>query len=316
MLFKSAAPNQASPAPTMMGTPAASPAVFDVTTAEFEQNVIMASMQRPVIVDFWAPWCGPCKQLGPLLEKAVQAAGGAVLMAKVNIDQNQELAAALRIQSVPTVYAFFGGRPVDGFQGAVPESQIKAFIDKLVALAKQATPGALDIPAALQQGAQALAQGALPMAQQIYAQILAQDAKNAQAYVGLIRTYIAAGQIEQACAMVDHAPPEIGNQSAFAEARSALELAQMSPAAPLADLQARAEKNPQDLQAVYDYALGLYTAGQREAAIESLLSIVRKNRTWNEDAARKHLLKIFEALGPADPLVAEARRKLSTILFS
>lgn len=316
MLFKSAAPNQSAPAPGIMGAPASSPAVFDVTTAEFEQKVIMASMQRPVIVDFWAPWCGPCKQLGPLLEKAVQAAGGTVAMAKVNIDQNQELAAALRIQSIPTVYAFFGGRPVDAFQGAVPESQIKAFVDKLMAIARQAMPGALDIPQALTQAAEALAQGALPMAQQIYAQILEQDEKNAPAYIGLIRTYVTAGQIEQARAMIDHAPPEISNQSAFAEARSALELAQLKPAQPLAELQARAEKNPQDLQAAYDYALGLYSAGKREAGIDGLLAVIKKNRAWNEEAARKHLLKIFEALGPQDPLVVESRRKLSTILFS
>ena len=290
--------------------------IFDVSGAEFEERVLKASMEKPVIVDFWAPWCGPCKQLGPILEAAVQAAGGAVLMAKVNVDENQELGAALRIQSIPTVYAFVGGRPVDAFQGAQPESQIKAFIDKLIQIARQMQPDALDIPAAMKAAAQALAEGHTDTAQGIYMQVLAQDEKNAQAYIGLVRTFIATGHIEQAAQLVENAPDEIAKASAFAEARTALELAQAKPDGSLADLESAVAKNPDDHQARYDLALAQFTSGQKEAAIESLLEILRRNRAWKEEEARKQLLKFFEALGHADPLTVESRKKLSSILFS
>jgi len=290
--------------------------IFDVSTQDFEQRVMMASMQKPIIVDFWAPWCGPCKQLGPALEKVVSEQGGAVLMAKVNLDENQDLAAALRIQSIPTVYAFFQGQPVDGFQGAIPESHIREFVGKLVTLAKSAQPDAIDIPEALKSAAQALADEDLGTAQALYAQILQQDSANVEAYTGMVRTFIAAGQIEQAQAIIENAPEEIANKPAFAQARSALELAKSGPASPLDDLTRKLETNPKDHETRIKLARGLFASGQKMAGVEELLEAIRIDREWNEQAARKELLKFFEALGHADPITVEGRRKLSSILFS
>lgn len=290
--------------------------VFDVGAADFEQKVLAASMERPVIVDFWAPWCGPCKQLGPVLEKVVNAAGGAVTMAKVNIDENQELAAALRIQSIPTVYAFFQGRPVDAFQGSVPESQVKAFIDKLVQVAKANAPDAIDIPEALKGAAQEIANGDFQTAQAIYAHILNQDPQNIQAYVGLVRAVIAGGELKQAEQLIQNAPPEISKQPSFAEAKTALELAQNKPSGSTAALLKKIEADPNDHQSRIDLAAADFAEGRREQAIEHLLESVRRNRGWNEEAARKQLVRFFEAMGHADPLTVESRKKLSSILFS
>ncbi len=290
--------------------------IFETTEADFEQRVLMASMQVPVIVDFWAPWCGPCKQLMPVLEKAVMAAGGDVIMAKVNIDQSPGLAQALQVQSVPTVYAFFQGRPVDGFQGAVPESQIKAFIDKLVKISKQAAPDALDISEALKQAAQFLADKDFASAHELYAHILMQDKNNAPAFVGLVRTLVAAGQVEQARALVDSAPPEISKHASFSEARTVLELAEAVPAHSSDGLIEKIAKDPKDYQARYDLALAEFAAGRREEAIDHLLEIFARKRDWNDDAARKQLVKFFDAMGPADPLTLQGRRRLSSLLFS
>ncbi|MCD8498148.1 MAG: thioredoxin [Alphaproteobacteria bacterium] len=290
--------------------------IFDVSAPDFEDKVMRASMEKPVIVDFWAPWCGPCKQMMPTLEKAVNDLGGDVLLAKVNIDENPELAQALRIQSVPTVYAFLGGRPVDAFQGAQPESAIKTFLHKVVQAAKQMKPDALDIPEALKGAAEALAQGDLMTAQNIYVQVLGQDERNVQAYVGLVRVFIAANELEQAAGMVENAPPEIAKSPLFAEAKTALELAQNKPSGAAAQFEAVLAKNPDDHQARLDFAGALFAEGKKEAAIEQLLISIEKNRMWNEEAARKQLLKYFEALGPVDPLVIESRRKLSSLLFS
>lgn len=290
--------------------------IFDVNAQDFEQRVMAASMQVPVIVDFWAPWCGPCKQLMPVLEKVVTAAGGQVLMAKVNLDDNPELAQALRVQSVPMVFGFFQGQPIDAFSGVQPESKIREFVGKLVATAKGAQPDALDIDAALEGAAKALNENDASTAHAIYSQILQQDALNVAAYVGLVRCFIAAGQIDQAVAMVDNAPEEISKASVFAQARSALELAQIVPDSSLDDLAAKITKDKNDHQARIDLAQGLFAAGEKEAATDALLESIAIDREWSDGAARKELLKLFEAIGHADPLTLTARRKLSSILFS
>jgi putative thioredoxin len=290
--------------------------IFDVTEVEFEQRVLLASMERPVIVDFWAPWCGPCKQLTPVIEKAVTEAKGMVLLAKINIDENQQIAAALRIQSIPAVFAFFQGRPVDAFQGALPEGQIKIFIDKLIKIAKQAAPEAIDIPVALKQAGQSLAEGNIGEAQMLYQAILTQDETNVPAYVGFVRATIATGDIPTAKALIDHAPDSIKTHSMFAEALSAMELAQAAPSGSLSAMESAVIQNPGDHQARFDLALAQFTSGQKEQAIDSLIEIIRAKREWNEDAARKQLIKFFEALGPMDPLTVQGRRKLSSVLFS
>jgi putative thioredoxin len=305
---------QTPPAPEAAN--AGSAFIFDVSSVEFEAKVLKASLQKPVIVDFWAPWCGPCKQMMPTLEKAVNELGGEVLLAKVNIDENPDLAQALRIQSVPTVYAFLGGRPVDAFQGAQPESQIKAFLHKILQASRQMQPDALDIPAALKGAAAALAAGDLITAQNIYVQILGQDEQNAQAYVGLVRVFIAANELDQAKGMVESVPDEIAKNPAFAEAKTALELAMNKPSGKTAEFESKLSQNPDDHQTRLDLAAALFADGKKDAAIEHLLTSIEKNRMWNEEAARKQLLKFFEALGPVDPLVIESRRKLSSLLFS
>ncbi len=295
---------------------AASGPIFDVDASNFEALVLRGSMERPVIAYFTASWCGPCKQLGPVMDRTVQAAGGQVVMGRIDLDANQELAGALRIQSVPTVMAFFQGQPVDAFQGAVPESQVKAFVDKLVSIARQAQPDALNIPEALKASADALADERYDVAQAIYAQVLEQEENNVQAYVGLVRTYIASGHVEEAQAMVENAPEDISKDSAFSEAKTALELAQMSPSGDLSGLQAAVEKKPNDHQARFDLALALFASGQRAEAMDHLLELLSQKREWKEEAARHQMLKFFEAMGHADPLTMEYRRKLSTILFS
>ncbi len=291
-------------------------AIFEVSAADFEDKVLKASMQTPVIVDFWAPWCGPCKQLMPLLDKAVMAAGGEVLLAKVNLDENPELAQALRVQSVPTVFAFFGGRPVDAFQGVVPESQIKAFIDNIIQAARQNRPDAIDIPEALKTAAEVLAAGDAQSANAIYAQILQQDEKHVGAYVGLIRTFIAAGHVDQAAQLVEHAPEEIAKAPGFSEAKTALELSQAAPAGNLGELEATARAKPEDHEAQIALAEAQVASGQNAEAIETLLGSITLDREWNEQAARKTLLKFFEAIGHADPITVQGRKKLSSLLFS
>ncbi len=317
MFFGSKTQPVAPAAPTApAATAAASESIFDVTGPEFEERVMKGSMEKPIIVEFWAPWCGPCKQLMPILEKAVNATNGEVLMAKINIDQHPDLAQALRVQSVPTVYAFFGGRPVDAFQGAQPESNIKAFVDKLVTIARGNQPDAVVIPDALKAAAQALAAGDLGTAQALYAQILQQDEKNVEAYVGLVRLFIAAGALEQAAALVQNAPPEIAKSPNFTAAKTALDLAQKAPVDGYDDLIQKVAKNPADHQAKIDLAEAQFASGEREDAVETLLQSIAQDREWSEQAARKTLLKFFEAMGHSDPLTAAARKKLSTLLFS
>jgi putative thioredoxin len=306
----------APPAPAQASGTLAQGAIFDVTTEEFEEHVIKGSMNGLVLVDFWAPWCGPCKQLMPVLENLVSSYGGKVKLAKVNLDDNEQLAAALRVQSVPTVYAFLGGRPVDAFQGVLPESQLRAFIDKALEAARQMQPDALDIPSALKSAALALAEEDFQAAQSIYMQVLQEDEKNVQAFTGLVRVLIAAGEVEKAQHMVDNAPPEIANNPGFNEARTAINVALDIPSGEETELAAKLEANENDHQTRFDLALAQFAGGKKERAIENLLLIMEKDREWNEQAARHQLLKFFEALGHTDPLTVESRKRLSSILFS
>ena len=290
--------------------------IFDVGAWDFEQRVMAASMQVPVIVDFWAPWCAPCKQIMPVLEKAVTNAGGKVLLAKVNLDENPELAQALRVQSVPTIFGFFQGQPIDAFTGVQPESKIQEFIVKLISAANGAQPDAIDIPAALKGAAQALSEGDAQSAHAIYSQILQQDQLNADAYVGMVRCFLDIGQVEQAEAMVQNAPDEISKTSAFKQAKSALELAKNQPVGSIDELKAQIDSDANNHQARIDLALALFSSGQKQEATEALLEAIEIDPEWNEGAARKELLKLFEAIGNADPITLKARRKLSSILFS
>jgi putative thioredoxin len=290
--------------------------IKNATAATFMADVIEASRQALVLVDFWATWCGPCKQLGPLLEKLVKASGGKVRLVKVDIDKNQELAAQLRIQSVPTVYAFKDGRPVDAFAGALPESQLKAFIAKC--LGGSAAGEENGIEEALAIGLEMLTQGDLAGAVQLYGQILEADPANVAAHAGLARCHLKAGQIEQAEHLLAALPPEIASHADIQAVRAAAELARQSQQAQgaAAEFRRRLADNANDHQARFDLALAYYGAGEREAAIDELLELVRRDRKWNDEAGRKQLVKLFEAFGPADPLTIEARKRLSSILFS
>ncbi len=290
--------------------------VKDSDTARFTEDVIEASMTTPVIVDFWAPWCGPCKQLGPVLEKAVQAARGAVRLVKVNVDENQGLAAQLRIQSIPAVYAFFQGQPVDGFVGAQSESQIKSFVEHL-ARQSGASLGPSPVDQALEQGEAALDQGQPAAASALFGQVLQHEPENARALAGMMRCHLAAGDAAAARQMFDSLPADKTAQAAFASVKAALELAEQRPeTGAIPELEARLAAEPDDHQARFDLAVALHAAGQREAAVDALLELMRRDRAWNEEAARHQLLKFFEAWGPKDPLTQSARRRLSSLLFS
>lgn len=290
---------------------AAADVIKDGTTQSFAADVMTASMDQPVIVDFWAPWCGPCKTLTPALEKLVRQARGAVRLVKINIDEHQALAAQLRIQSVPTVYAFVGGQPVDGFVGAQPESKLKAFIDNL-------TRGAADpLADALEQGAAALAANDFKGAAKVFSSVLAQDPGNPKATAGMIRSYVGAGNSSAARRLIDGLPAEVKANPEVAAALSAVELAEQSKeSGDIAKLRAAVAARPGDMQARFDLAVALYGKGQTEPAIDELLELVRADRSWNDEAARKQLVKIFEALGFSHPTAVAARRRLSTILFS
>ncbi|MSO88864.1 MAG: thioredoxin [Rhodospirillaceae bacterium] len=288
--------------------------IKDGDTESFMTDVIQASRQVPVVVDFWAPWCGPCKQLGPLLEKVVREAKGAVRMVKVNIDDNQEIAAQLRIQSIPAVYAFKGGQPVDGFVGALPESQIKAFIARLTGGAGVPSP----VEQALEQAKAALAGGDSGTASALYAQVLAREANNVPAIAGLARCYLLAGDVAKAKDLIASVPGDKAADPEVAAARTAVELAEQAQKA--SGEQGRLEEmikvNPGDHQARLELAIVLFGGGGQEAAIEQLLESYRRDRKWNDDAARKQLLKFFEALGPTHKLTVEGRRRLSSMMFS
>ncbi len=291
--------------------------VKDSSDRAFMVDVIEASQNVPVIVDFWAPWCGPCKQLGPIIEKTVRAAKGAVRLVKIDTDQNPMIASQLRVQSIPAVYAFFQGRPVDGFMGAKPESELKAFVDKLVKLAKSAGGGPEDlVEQAFAQAKEMLDGGDLQGALDLYSEVLRVEPENVQAYAGIIRCLIAANDLENAKAMLADAPAAIAKDKELANVRAALEVAeQAANAGPIPELLEKVAHNPDDHPSRFDLAMALFANGKREAAVDELLQIVRRDRTWNDDGARKQLVKFFEAFGPTDPLTIQTRRKLSTILF-
>ncbi len=294
---------------------AASPAsdpVKDGADQSFITDVIEASRETPVIVDFWAPWCGPCKTLGPALEKAVRAAKGKVRLVKINIDENPGAAGQLGVKSIPAVYAFDKGRPVDGFMGAVPESQIKLFVDRLAGAAADE-----DIEALLGQAAESLALGDMGGAAQSYSMALQIDPANTKAIAGMARAYLAAGDAEQARIVLDLVPPEKANDADIAGVRARLELANTGADAgdPRTLLQG-VEANPADLQARFDLAGALAARGDLDVAVEHLLAVIARNRDWNEGAARKQLIKIFDAAGSTSEIAKQGRRKLSAILFS
>ena len=307
------APHATPPMPNMAGQDW----VKDGTTAGFVADVLEASLKQPVIVDFWATWCGPCKQLGPALEKAVRAAAGAVRLVKIDIDRNPELAQQMRIQSVPAVYAFYQGRPVDGFMGALPESQVKQFIDRLAKLAGAAAAPEDGLALALAEGEAALTESRAEEAKAIFAEILSVVPDHAEATVGLARACLALGDTAAALQIQKSASAEVKAAKGWAAIETALELSERSAkAGPLEELRAQWQKNPTDPGARYALALALFAAGDRPAAVDHLLEIVRAHRQWNDEAARKELVKFFEAMGHKDPLTVDARKRLSTILFA
>ena len=286
--------------------------IKDSSARTFVADVIEASREVPVLVDFWAPWCGPCKQLTPILEKVVREAKGAVKLVKVNIDENQAIAQQLRIQSIPAVFAFRNGQPVDGFMGALPESQVREFIKRL---ASGAGPSPVDqLIAVADEATQA---GDLSTAAQAYAQILQEEPQNPVALGGLARAYLASGDAERAKQMLALVPPEHQGHEAVAAAQAQLKLTEMASNAGDADaLRAKVAADANDHQARMDLAAALVAQGDSEGAITELLEAIRRDRNWNEAAARKQLLTLFEALGAADPAVQSGRRRLSSILFS
>ena len=302
------------------GNGAAAPAaaadlIKETTTQTFVKDVIEESKRQPVLIDFWAPWCGPCRQLTPVLEKAVRNAKGKVKLVKMNIDEHPAIPGQMGIQSIPAVIAFVNGQPADGFMGAVPESQVNAFIDKLTK--GMTAPGEPNIAEILQEAEAVLAEGDAAAAAQIYAEVLSLDATNIAALAGLAKCYVTTGAVDQAKQTLAMVPEAKRNDAAVKAVQAAIDLAeQASSLGPVAELEQRVAANPLDHQARFDLATALNAMGKRAEATNQLLEIVKRDRKWNEDGARKQLVQFFEAWGGADEATVDGRKRLSTILFS
>ena len=289
--------------------------IKETTTQTFVKDVIEESKRQPVLIDFWAPWCGPCRQLTPIIEKAVRAAKGKVKLVKMNIDEHPQIPGQMGIQSIPAVIAFIDGKPADGFMGAVPESQVTAFIDKLTQ--GMAAPGEPDIAEILGEADAVLAEGDAPAAAQIYAEVLALDSTNIAALAGLARCYVTSGAVEQARQTIAMVPESRSNDAAVKAVQAAIDLAEQAQAVgPVAELEQKVAANPLDHQARFDLATALNAQGNRGEATNQLLEIVKRDRKWNEDGARKQLVQFFEAWGGADEATVDGRKRLSIILFS
>ena len=290
----------------------ADPVIKDTTTQAFVKDVIEESRRQPVLVDFWAPWCGPCKQLTPVLEKVVRAAKGKLKLVKMNIDEHPSIPGQMGIQSIPAVIAFVNGQPADGFLGALPESQVTAFIERLTKGRVSAEDKDL-----LQAAEAALAEGNAAGAADLFARILAEDPTNVPALAGLVRCYVATGALDQAKQTLAMIPEGRRNETAVAAARAALELAeQASSLGPITELEQKVAANPLDHQARFDLALAHNAKGHRKEALDHLIEITRRDRKWNDDGARKQLVQLFDAWGPTDEATVEGRKRLSSILFS